>query len=73
MDLQDFLNRCDARRALTGMSEARLSTILFGSGATLKRLRAGAGITIRVLARADERLVALGGSTNVVADGQKAA
>ncbi|MBL8773900.1 MAG: hypothetical protein JNK30_21110 [Phenylobacterium sp.] len=58
MSLNIFLDRCErylARRARP-MSRARLSTILFGSGATLDRLRSGKTVTVRVLSRAEDRL-----------------
>lgn len=56
MDLDDFLLRCDAYCCRSGMSIARLSTIIFGSGVTIGRLRRGAGVTLRVLARANTLL-----------------
>jgi hypothetical protein len=63
MEISAFLDRCDRFRTAYGdsrhrapLSEARLSTVLFGSGVTLDRLRLGKGITVRVLARAIERL-----------------
>jgi hypothetical protein len=41
------------------MSLARLSTIIFGSGVTISRLRAGKGVTVKVLERAGRRLTLL--------------
>ena len=56
MTLPAFLTRCDEFVADRGMSSARLSTILFGSGATIDRLHDGRSVTIRVLDRAIGRL-----------------
>jgi hypothetical protein len=56
MHIQAFLKRCDAAAACHGISRGRLSTILFGSGATIDRLQSGAGVTVRVLDRAIVRL-----------------
>lgn len=54
--LSDFLSRCQTVGDQAGISQARLSTILFGSGQTLNRIRAGNGLTLRVLERAQSRL-----------------
>lgn len=59
MDLEPFLSRCDRWCTTRRLSRARLSTLLFGSGATLSRICAGGGITVRVLSRAEDRLTAL--------------
>lgn len=59
MDLSAFLDRCDRYCARRRLSRARLSTILFGSGVTLERLNNGAGVTVRVLGRAETRLAEL--------------
>ncbi|MDB5433535.1 MAG: hypothetical protein JWP35_4651 [Caulobacter sp.] len=56
MTLSSFLTRCDQYSARVGMSRARLSTILFGSGVTLDRLNGGHSVTLRVLERAIGRL-----------------
>ena len=59
MTLDAFLTRCERAVEASGLSQARLSTILFGSGTTLSRLHQGGGVTVRVLDRAAERLTAL--------------
>ncbi len=64
MSIQATLSRCDAYCAATGMSPARLSTIIFGSGVTIRRLKAGASVTVRVLDRAAERLADLEAADN---------
>lgn len=56
MEIEAFLRRCDAYCGRKQMSSARLSTIIFGSGVTIDRLRAGKGVTVRVLERAAARL-----------------
>jgi hypothetical protein len=56
MEMEAFLARCERYCSAKGMSRARLSTIVFGSGVTIDRLRNGAGVTVRVLNRASERL-----------------
>jgi len=56
MNVADFLNECDAFCQKHDRSRARLSTILFGSGATLDRLHSGASVTVRVFDRAVQRL-----------------
>jgi hypothetical protein len=56
MSIDAFLARCAAHCDRTGISRARLSTIIFGSGVTLDRLHQGKGVTVRVLERAAERL-----------------
>jgi hypothetical protein len=56
MELETFLARCDRLCTSSGVSPARLSTILFGSGVTLGRVQAGKNVTIHVLQRAVERL-----------------
>lgn len=58
MEIEAFLARCDRLCDATGVSHGRLSTILFGSGVTLDRLKGGKGVTVRVLQRAVERLKA---------------
>ena len=68
MDISAFLDQCDRYCATTSLSEARLSTILFGSGMTISRLRKGKGVTVRVLARAVDRL-----SARIASDKAKAA
>jgi hypothetical protein len=59
MDIEPFLDRCERYCARKSMSQARLSTLIFGSGMTLDRLHAGKGVTVRVLSRAVERLEGL--------------
>lgn len=56
MSISAFLQRCDAYCDVKGMSRARLSTIILGSGVTLDRLHSGKGVTVRVLERASGRL-----------------
>jgi hypothetical protein len=51
-----LLTRCGTFCTEFGMSEARLSTILFGSGRSIERLKAGRDVTTRVLERAAQRL-----------------
>jgi len=41
MDIQPFLERCDRYCERKGMSRARLSTIIIGSGMGLSRLHDG--------------------------------
>lgn len=70
MTLDAFLARCERALEASGLSQARLSTILFGSGTTLNRLHHGGGVTVRVLDRAAERLTALEVARGIVsADG----
>jgi hypothetical protein len=59
MDIQPFLERCDRYCERKGMSRARLSTIIIGSGMGLSRLHDGKDITTRVLERATQRLAEL--------------
>ena len=59
MTLPKFLIRCGCFSADRRMSQSRLSTILFGSGVTIARLRSGRSVTVRVLDRAVARLDAL--------------
>ncbi len=56
MEIETFLQRCERFQSSTGMSRARLSTLLFGSGVTIARLVDGKGVTVRVLGRASDRL-----------------
>lgn len=56
MTLDDFLAACEASAERHGVSRSRLSTIVFGSGVTLDRLRDGKSVTVRVLDRAIARL-----------------
>lgn len=56
MDIVDILAKCDAYCARKGIASATLSTRLFGSGSTIKRLKDGKQITLRVLSRAYTRL-----------------
>ena len=59
MEIDAFLKRVARYCARSGMSEARLSTILFGGGRSIARLHEGRDVTTRVLARAIVRLAAL--------------
>lgn len=59
MEIDTFLKRVSRYCSQSGMSEARLSTILFGGGRSIARLREGRDVTTRVLSRAIVRLAAL--------------
>ena len=59
MPIHDLLTRCEVFCETRRMSSARLSTLLFGSGVTIERLRGGGNVTVRVLERAEARLVRL--------------
>lgn len=50
--ISDLLSLADAFAAARGLSESRVSTLAFSSGARLKQLRAGGDIGTRTLAQA---------------------
>ena len=72
MSISHFLGRCDAAAGALNLSRARLSTLLFGSGITIDRLASGAGVTVRVLERAEGRLRELLEQRGSIEDGEAA-
>ena len=58
-DIPGFLQRVDRLRAVTGLSDGRVSRIVFGSGDQIDRMRAGCTITVDRLARGFDALAAL--------------